>query len=258
MKNDILVSIITPSYNCSRFIKDTIESVIRQTYQNWELLITDDCSTDNSAGIIRRYAEKDSRIKLFMLPTNSGAGIARNNSIREAKGRFIAYLDSDDRWYPWKLETQIMFMLENHYAISYASYLTCDEGGKNTGIIVCRRKETFYTIKRDDKIGFLTMMYDVEKCGKVELPLMRNREDWAHKINLMKNGTVAYGIKEPLGIYRLVSNSLSSNKKVLIKHNIHVYREVLGWSKLRATMFFYTSFLPTHFLKRLRVWYINK
>ena len=233
-----LVSIITPSYNCSKFIKETIESVLAQTYTNWEMLITDDCSTDNSVEIISEFAEKDSRIKLYKLEKNSGAGVARNNSIRMASGKYIAYLDSDDRWYPWKLETQVRFMQENDYAISYASYITCNEEGEKNGIIVCRRKETYWNILCDDKMGFLTMMYDTEKCGKVELPFMRKRQDWAHKVDLMKDGTVAYGIKEPLGIYRLVSNSISRNKKSLVKFNISVYSTILGWSKLKSTLFF--------------------
>ena len=119
-----LVSIITASFNCSAFIGETIESIQAQTYTNWELLITDDCSTDNSREVINSYADKDPRIRLLRLDKNSGAGIARNNSIREAKGRFIAFCDSDDRWKPEKLERQLAFMTENSYGLTYTSYDT--------------------------------------------------------------------------------------------------------------------------------------
>ena len=122
MDNFGLVSIITPSYNSSSFIAETIESILSQTYLNWELLITDDCSTDRSVEIIERYIQRDSRIKLFRLEKNCGAGVCRNRSISEAKGRFIAFCDSDDRWRPEKLEKQLAFMREKDCALSYTSY----------------------------------------------------------------------------------------------------------------------------------------
>jgi glycosyltransferase involved in cell wall biosynthesis len=120
-----LVSIIMPSYNSAKYISEAIESVIAQTYTNWELVITDDCSTDNSRDIIKQYAETDSRVKLFCLNENSGAGVARNNSIKEAKGRFIAFLDSDDRWMPNKLEVQIKFMLDDNKKALYNKCIIC-------------------------------------------------------------------------------------------------------------------------------------
>ena len=137
-----LVSIITPSYNCAKYIEETIQSIQAQTYTNWELLITDDCSTDESVDIIRNYSATDSRIKLFILKENSGAGVARNNSIKEARGRFIAFCDSDDRWYPNKLECQLAFIKENGCALSYASYDVCDELGHKTGHVNCLSKLT--------------------------------------------------------------------------------------------------------------------
>ena len=180
-----LVSIIMPSYNSSKFIAASIESVIAQTYKNWELLITDDCSKDNTIEIVQQYVDKDERIKLFCLQENSGAGVARNNSIKQAKGRFIAFLDSDDRWKPNKLEVQIPFMSENGYELSYSSYMTCNENGETNGIVVCRKKETFSSIKRDDKIGFLTLIYDVKILGKVYMPIIRKRQDYGLKIQKM-------------------------------------------------------------------------
>ena len=124
-----LVSIITPSYNCAGFIGETIASIQAQTYRNWELIITDDCSTDNSTQVIESYCRQDSRIKLLRLDSNSGAGAARNNSIRAARGRFIAFCDSDDRWTPDKLQLQLEFMTSNGYGLTYTSYDTCSEQG---------------------------------------------------------------------------------------------------------------------------------
>lgn len=253
-----LVSIITPSYNSGAFIGETIKCIQAQTYKNWELLITDDCSTDNSRQIIMEYVDKDPRIKLFELKKNSGAGIARNNSIKEAKGRYLAFCDSDDRWYPDKLEKQLQFMEEKNCGMSYTSYMTCNEDGVATGIVVCRNKETLSSLKRDDKIGCLTVIYDTKIVGKVFMPTIRKRQDWAMKLKVMQLCKEAFGLKEPLALYRVRDNSISRNKLSLVKYNIAVYQEVFGWSLLRSTLFFIFSFMPTYFLKRLGLRYINQ
>ena len=253
-----LVSIITPTYNSVDFIEETINSIQSQTYPYWELLITDDCSIDNTCEIIEKYAAMDSRIKMYRQPKNLGAGAARNNSIKEAKGRYIAFCDSDDRWYPDKLEKQLAFMQKMDCGLSYTSYITCNEIGENEGIIVCRRKETFASTKRDDKIGCLTAMYDTEKVGKIYMPLIRKRQDWGLMLNVLEKCNVAYGIKEPLAIYRLRSNSISSNKKSLVKYNIGLYQEVLGWSKIRASLFFCFVFMPSYIAKKVFVSMYNR
>ena len=128
------MSIITPCYNAERFIAQAIESVLAQTYTDWEMLIVDDCSKDNTIKIVQQYVDKDERIKLFCLQKNSGAGIARNKSIEEAKGRFIAFLDSDDIWFPNKLETQINFMLDNNYESVCSWYEYVDLSLKYCGV----------------------------------------------------------------------------------------------------------------------------
>lgn len=257
MQSD-LISIITPSYNCAHYIGKTIESIQAQTYKNWELLITDDCSTDGSREIISEYIKEDPRIKLFTLNANSGAGIARNNSIREAEGRFIAFCDSDDRWYPDKLEKQLQYMSENRCGMCYSSYMTCNEEDEITGIVVCRNKETLSSLKKDDKIGCLTIIYDTTKVGKVFMPPLRKRQDWAMKLKVLQICKVANGIKEPLAYYRLRENSISRNKLSLIKYNIAVYQEVFGWTKFRSFLFFIFVFMPSYFLKRLGLKYINQ
>ncbi|KAA6310586.1 putative teichuronic acid biosynthesis glycosyltransferase TuaG, partial [termite gut metagenome] len=225
-----LVSIITPTYNSSQFIKETINSILNQSYTNWELLITDDCSTDNSIEIISQYAQQDSRIKLFCLSENSGAGIARNNSIKYAKGRFIAFCDSDDKWLPEKLEKQVAFMLKHEYALVYSSYFTCTENGKLEGKVLCRPEVSYYDLVKENCIGCLTAMYDTKRLGKIYMPTIRKRQDWALWLITLKQCRYAYGILDPLAIYRLRRNSLSSNRLNLISYNIKIYRDVLYYS----------------------------
>lgn len=253
MKDYGLVSIITPSYNSSEFIADTIEGILKQTYQNWELLITDDCSTDNSVEIIKSYALKDSRIKLWQLEENSGAGICRNKSIEAAQGRYIAFCDSDDVWMPTKLEMQLLFMENKGCALVYSSYMLMNEQKEVTGIVVCRKKEDFASVRRDCKIGCLTAMYDTLKVGKVYMPPIRKRQDWGLWLKILRECKVAYGVKEPLAYYRVRAGSISNKKLSLIKHNINVYRTVLQYSTCKAYFFFYFVFLPCYLLKKVSV-----
>lgn len=246
----MLISIITPCYNSADYIAETIESIQAQTYSNWELLITDDCSTDNTVDIIQQYTKTDNRIKLFRLDKNSGGGVARNNSIKQANGRYIAFCDSDDKWHPSKLEKQISFMQEKDCALSYTSYMTCAENGDIHGIVIAPKQTTYKSNLRDCKIGCLTAMYDTNKVGKVYLPLIRKRQDWGLWIKVLKKCDIAFGLKEPLAVYRNRQNSISSNKLDLVKYNIGVYQEVLGWSKFKSILFFILYFMPSYLKKK--------
>ena len=161
-----LVSIITPSYKSEKFISQTIESVLGQTYQNWEIIIVDDVSPDNSNKIIEEYSKKDSRIKLIKLEKNSGAAVARNIAIEESKGRYIAFLDADDIWKPEKLEKQIEFMRKNNYAFTYTAYEKVDENGVVFGKIGVPLKVSYNQLLRTCVIGCLTAVYDREKLAK--------------------------------------------------------------------------------------------
>ena len=252
------VSIITPCYNSAKYIAATIDSIKAQTFEDWELLITDDCSTDDTVAIVESYAKDDERIKLFRLESNAGGGAARNNSIERATGRYIAFCDSDDRWYPEKLAKQLAFMEERDCAFSYTSYMTCFEDGVIKGIVICPHRETLRSNLRDSKIGCLTAMYDTEKVGKVYLPLIRKRQDWGLMIRILQRCGVAYGMKEPLALYRLREGSISSNKLDLVKYNIGVYRQVLGWSGVRSTLFFLLVFMPSYLKKKYIVRLYNK
>lgn len=257
MQNHGLVSIITPSYNSSKFIAQTIESILSQTYTNWELLITDDCSVDNTREIVESYQRKDTRINFFQLKENSGPGVARNHSIEMAKGRFIAFCDSDDRWYPEKLEKQLAFMQEKNCALSYTSYMVCDESNVITSIVVSLSNITYAALKRDNGIGCSTAIFDVYKVGKMYFPDIRKRQDWGLWLNILKKIKVAYGMKEPLAVYRIQETSLSSNKLSLIRYNIAVYRQVLKYPLLLAYMSFWIINMPCYFMKKMRLYILN-
>lgn len=253
MKDYGLVSIITPSYNSSNFIIDTIEAILKQTYSHWELLITDDCSTDNTVEIIENYVRKDSRIKLQKMTKNSGAGICRNKSIEMAKGRYIAFCDSDDIWNPQKLEKQLIFINKKQCPLIYSSYMLMDEAGHEKGIVVCKSKLHFNQLKRDNEIGCLTAMYDTEKIGKMYMSSIRKRQDWGLWLEILAKCKVAYGIKEPLAYYRIRKGSISNKKLDLVKYNINVYRTILKYPIWKACLFFSFIFMPTYILKRFRI-----
>ena len=253
MKDFGLVSIVTASYNSAQFIAETIESIIAQTYTNWELLICDDASTDNTVDIIRHYALSDSRIRLYVLQRNSGAGVSRNKAISESKGDYIAFCDSDDRWKPYKLEKQLEYMEKKNCQICYSSYLECKEDNSLCGIVLCKSRYTEHNICHNGSIGFSTLIYSVRNIGRIMLPSMRKRQDWALKILLIQKGGTAYGVKEPLVYYRVRSGSLSRKKRKLIKYNVQVYREILHYSLLKSWFVFIFMFAPHQIVHNCKV-----
>ncbi|MBO7587885.1 MAG: glycosyltransferase family 2 protein [Bacteroidaceae bacterium] len=246
-----LVSIITTLYDSGDFIGRTIESVLAQTYTNWEMIITDDCSKDNGPSIVESYVAKDTRIRLIRLEKNGGPGVARNISIQNSKGRYIAFLDSDDLWSPDKLERQLELMDSTGCGVVYSSYYTCDEKDHITGLVKCRSRIPYWRIVCDNAIGFLTMMYDTKATGIELLPEIRKRQDWGLNIKLLRKCRVAYGIKYPLASYRIRHGSVSSGKFSLIKFNVEIYRQVLEYSRNRALLTFLFVFLPFYFGKKL-------
>jgi glycosyltransferase involved in cell wall biosynthesis len=227
-----------------------IESVKAQTYNSWELLITDDCSTDGSDLIVEQYAKNDPRIRLFRLENNSGPGVARNNSITHAQGRFIAFLDSDDQWKPEKLEKQVKFMIDNDLALSFSSYDVIDEIGNRLYCIKAPVKVTYSKMLRNDYMGFLTTMYDVTKIGKVYMSDLRKRQDWALKLSILHLIPFALSLPESLAIYRRRQVSVSSNKITLLKYNWMVYRNLERFSAIKS-FFYMLQFLLFYFLKKI-------
>lgn len=250
--NNEMVSVIMPSYNSAKKICESIDSILRQTHSNLELLITDDRSDDEETiSILKEYAAKDSRIKVFVLPQNNGAGVARNNSITHAAGRYIAFCDSDDMWLPEKLEKQLAFMKEKDCCLSYGPYLTCNYDGEITGKVNAPERLTLAGEKHDNKIGCLTAMYDTAKYGKFYMPKIRKRQDWALFLTILKRCGTAYSVGEPLAIYRNTPNSISKNKLELIKYNARVYQEVFGYSCLKAHVYLFCVFFPCYFMKKI-------
>lgn len=230
-----LVSIITPNYNSEKFIAETISSVLKQTYEHWEMIIVDDASTDNSIKIINAYLEKDSRIQLHQLSKNVGAGVARNKAIELSKGSFIAFLDSDDLWLPKKLEEQISFMNRNKYNFTHTSYEEINENGVKTNkIINCKKKINYAQMLYCNKIGCLTAVYNKDVLGKVYMPNIRKRQDYALWLQLLKKEEFVYGIPKNLASYRVRSNSISNNKIEMLQWNWRLYTEVENLSYFRG------------------------
>lgn len=197
-----LVSIIMPSFNCGRFIEETIRSVQTQTYENWEIIFVDDCSTDDTASYIAALQEKDSRIKYFRNFRNSGAAVSRNNALREAKGRWIAFLDSDDLWEPMKLENQVRFMEENGYAFSYTEYQEMDADGNENGVTISGPKHvTKQGMYNFCWPGCLTVMYDRETIGLIQINDIKKNNDYAMWLKVCKKAD-CYLLQEVLAKYR--------------------------------------------------------
>lgn len=221
-----LVSIITPTYNTEKFIKLTIQSVQNQTFENWEMILVDDASTDETVKIISELAKADNRIKLFQLPNNSGNGFARNVALKKAIGKYIAYLDADDLWFPMKLEKQIQFLKENKLPFTFSFYDCIDEDGKT----LKRRVEaplnlTYNQLFFCNYIGNLTAIYDAEYFGKIVIEATQKRQDWRLWLTIVKQIKETKPVPESLAFYRIRKDSISSSKFKLIKHNFGVYRD---------------------------------
>ena len=219
-----MVSIITPAFNSEKFIAETIQSVLAQTYQNWELLIVDDCSTDKTAEVISRF--QDSRIKYFYNSTNKGSAVSRNIALQKASGRWIAFLDSDDLWHPEKLEKQIEFMKKNNYRFSYTNYCEIDETSKERGIlisgpeVITKKMMTAYCWP-----GCLTVMYDAEFLGLMQTADIKINEEYALWIKISQK-TNCYLLNENLAKYRRHKGSLTSKSYMkLIKWHYLMFRK---------------------------------
>lgn len=233
------VSIITPCYNSSSHIKETIESVLAQTYQDWEMIIIDDFSQDNSVAIISDYLKTDHRIKLIELNENVMAAEARNIGLREATGQFIAFLDSDDTWLPEKLEYQLQYMISNHIAFSFTSYYQMSVNGRLKKKIIKVPKSIDYAgYCRNTIIGSLTVIIDRNKTGDFEMPNIRSSHDMALWLLIIRRGFTAYGINKPLAFYRILPESNTSNKWKAAKDVWKVYRDIEKINIVKSSYYF--------------------
>lgn len=227
MDNEDLVSIIVPVYNAEEFINDTIKTVQDQTYKNWELIMIDDCSTDRSTEQILKY--KSDKIKLIKLKKNSGAAICRNTGMKEAKGRYIAFLDADDLWKKEKLEVQLEFMKDKKCAFSFTGYEFADKDGVGNGKIVkVPEKINYKQALKNTTIWTSTVMFNMNKLKKedIYMPDVKRGQDTATWWKVLKTGVEAYGLNKNLSIYRRSTGTLSSNKFKALKRTWDLYRNV--------------------------------
>lgn len=226
MKSEnVEVSIITPAYKCKSTIRETYESIKQQTFSNWEWIIIEDNSPDDSFEFIQNMVKGDSRVVVLRTEKNSGAAVARNVGINYAKGRFIAFLDSDDLWLKDKLKLQLKFMKDSNYALTYTNYYVMDNKGKYKELRLKKDKATYKSLLRRNVMGCLTVMYDTQQTGKILMPLdCEKREDYGAWLDATRNGTVAYRLDVFLAVYRVGSISVSSNKFKMVKYQYRVFR----------------------------------
>jgi teichuronic acid biosynthesis glycosyltransferase TuaG len=233
-----LVSIITPSWNVERLIGETILSVQAQTLGDWELLIADDCSTDNTPAVIESYSAKDARVKLIRQPRNGGPALARQAAIEQAQGRFIAFLDSDDLWLPAKLERQVAFARQHRAALSFTAFRRINEGGSITGrLITVPDSLTYDQLLKNTSIATLTALVDRDIAGNIA---MKNEgyDDFCLWLSILKAGHVAWGLNEDLARYRVRGVSVSSRRMRAAGWVWHIYRNVERLSLLKSVWCF--------------------
>lgn len=222
-----LVSIIIPVYNAEKYIEDTINSILNQTYNDWELILIDDCSVDNSKKKINKYLKKDMRIRYYCQENNGGPALARNRGIDIANGEYICFIDADDLWVNNKLEKQISFMKEKQCAFSYHSYEFADENCVPNGKkVIAKSKLTYIQALKNNIISTITVMFDMKKIDKelIKMPNFKYVEDTATWWKILRRGYIAYGIPDLFSYYRRIPNSNSSNKFRTQKPLWYLYR----------------------------------
>ncbi len=253
-----LVSIIMPSYNTAQFIAESIRSVLAQEYKDWELLIVDDRSTDDTDTVVKPYL-RDSRIKYFKNQKNSGAAVSRNRALREAKGKWIAFLDSDDLWMPEKLKKQICFMEKNGYHFSYTNYAEIDEENHRNGVTVTGPKK----ITKNGMFnycwpGCLTVMYDAETTGLIQISDIKKNNDYAMWLKVCRKAD-CYLLDEILALYRRgrVGSISTHSIKTMIRWHYKLYREAEGQSLVAALFNTIRNMVFGFYKKRRYVFYRN-
>lgn len=250
------ISIVMPVYNSEKYLYEAINSIQRQTYLNWELIVVDDCSTDNSREILHKLAIADKRIRPFFLDKNSGAATARNAGIHMADGAYLAFLDSDDIWLEDKLQIQMSVMKENGYAFTFTSYGLIDENGR----MLNRKVEVPHSITYKQAltqtvIWTSTVMLDLKQVGTFQMPPLRAAQDTATWLQILKKVPCAYGINQILSMYRQVPTSISHSLRRRLKRQWDVYRKVEHYSLLKSTYlyFFYVGYVLRKRKKTARV-----
>jgi len=232
-----LVSIVMPSYNSGKTISVAIQSILLQEYDNWELLITDDNSSDDTVAILKAFEAQDPRINVVCNDNNSGAGFSRNKSIRRSKGKYIAFLDSDDLWNPDKLKVQISFMEENNYSFTFSSYQMFSNEGEGK-VVHAPASVTYNQLLYGNVIGCLTAVYNAEILGRQEMPLIRKRQDMGLWLALLTKCDKAYGLPDVLARYR-TDSGMTQNKLHVAKYQWEFYRTVVHLNLLKSSWYFF-------------------
>lgn len=254
-----LVSIVTPMFNNENVIKETINSVVNQSYTNWELLLIDDASSDNTKSTVNGFIDSDSRIKLFEHKENKGAAEARNLGTKMAEGKYIAFLDADDLWRPNKLELQVKQLNTNTIDVCFGSYELIDSESRSLNKKVTALQTLSYKkLLKANYIGNLTGIYNSKKLGKIYTKDLKKRQDWLLWLEALKRSQYpAHGIIETIADYRITEGSLSSNKFNLIKHNFNAYRKGLGFSFIKSLLYLLQFFYEHLVVKKRLITTIN-
>lgn len=249
----MIISVIMPYYNSAKYIKETVEAIIAQTYKDWELIIVDDCSpAPETSEVLLEVAAMDSRIKVIKAKVNGGAGAARNLGIAAAQGRYLAFCDSDDWWYPTKLEEQLKFMQDNNYPFTCTWYEDADEN-----------LNPYYTMKQDSKqsykqmlsgcnVGTPGVMIDLSVLGKKQMPSLRRAEDWGLWMLYLRDTAYLHTYPKVLWKYRHIPGSETSNKWKMLKSVVDMYQQVLGMSSFSSWFMSVCVFLPKNIIKKLK------
>lgn len=237
------ISIVTATYNSSKYINQVAESIVRQTFEDWEWLIVDDYSTDETITLLKEWQKKDQRIKLFKNTINSGAAVSRNKALTHAKGEYIAFIDSDDLWKEIKLEKQLEFMLQNKCGFSFTAYAVVKESGEITSKTIDfnkpKRNFTYNDmLYKKATLGCSTVMIKRDIIADLSMPLLRTGQDYAFWLKILKNNNQAFLFNEILTYYRIVPGSISRNKFKKAKRQWQIYREVEGLNLLKSTTCF--------------------
>lgn len=235
------VSIIMPSYNTARFLSTTVDSVLAQTFQDWELIAVDDHSTDDSLDILRRYKAREPRMQVLSLREHVGPAGARNAATHAARGSYVAFLDSDDAWLPQKLERHIAFVRESAAALSFTAYRKIDEDDSLGGLVEVPNTVDYKALLYSNCIGCSTAIYDTVRLGKVFFPDIARRQDHGLWLKILRKGLRAHGLNDPLTLYRVRKQSVSSNKFIAAAYQWQLYRRVEGLS-LGSTLLHFAGY----------------
>ncbi len=233
-----MISVITPAYNAAACIAETVASVQKQTYTDWEMIIVDDCSSDDTYAVAQALAAQDERIKVVRHEKNQGVAAARNTALDLAQGDYVAFLDSDDLWTAEKLEKQHAFMEENGHVLTYTQYQVYYGEGRCGKIIDVPPKMTYTDIFKNTAIACLTVMVNRKKSGDFHMPPLKHTEDQCTWQDILKRGYTAYALCENLALYRTSENSMTGNKKKVIKRQWSTYRDYYKFSLVKSGYYF--------------------